>query len=727
MKFYELIPLTAAVTNLALTLFVLTRDLRSTLNRVYLLWGLSITVWNLGTFFMFSVKTESSARLWSAFLHYGVIFLPISLLHLSILIAQVKLPRWLPALYGWFGLLALSNAAGFFTSGVRYLDDAYFYSVAGPGFWAFVASYVVVTTATVVILYQKLATLQRLHRARVKALLWANGILIGFGWNDILPILGFDRYPFTEIAIFPFGSAAAIFYGIIVGYSVLQHHLLDIHVTLGKAAAHAVRLLFLFLIGFLLLLLLNVFRPKEFSTFAFFSALGVLLASATVASIFFPRLFGKGDEALEQRILSDRFGDRFEYHDKVRAFLQEVQFYNNADLLLTDLDALFLKTIRVRNYQIILLDESTHVFTVFRGHPKSAQTQLPELRSNSPIFQIFQQTTASYLAFNLAYIMPGETEMEREARQFLKGFEPEFCFPFFSGEEPFGLLLIGEKTSGTPYTPNDLLLLTRLVKNLSLILNQIRLKKQVLLAEELELLGRMSRGMAHDLNNLLTPVSTYLQLTSAQVNGNTDGANELLPTCLRNVGTIEAYVKDALFFSENHTVQIAPALLDQLIHKVVDLAGPKLKRRQVRTELPEYPPTVVEMDSVLVQRCLGNILSNAIDASSPGTSVRFELQRLATTEAGREWVRVSITDAGEGISRKNLERLSSAYFTTKETGDENRGFGLGLAICRKIIHQHSGNLNIVSEEKKGTTVTVDLPVRFVSPSPPPAIPLEEEI
>ena len=340
----------------------------------------------------------------------------------------------------------------------------------------------------------------------------------------------------------------------------------------------------------LLLLLLNVFRPDEFTPFTFLASLGVLLVSALVASIFFPRLFGKGDESLEQRILSDRYGDRFEYHDKVRSFLQEVQFYNNADLLLNDLDALFVKTIRVRNYQIILLDESTHVFTVFRGHPKAQQAQLPELRPNSPIFQLFQNTTASYLAFNLAYIMPGETEMEREARQLLKRFEPEFCFPFFSGDEPFGLLLIGEKSSGTPYTPNDLQLLTRLVKNLSLILNQIRLKKQVLLAEELELLGRMSRGMAHDLNNLLTPVSTYLQIAKELANGSTDGANELLPTCLRNVGTIQAYVKEALFFSQNHTVQIVRMPMDQLIHKVVELAEPKLKRRQVHTEMPALPP-----------------------------------------------------------------------------------------------------------------------------------------
>src|SRR6185437_4614903 len=91
-------------------------------------------------------------------------------------------------------------------------------------------------------------------------------------------------------------------------------------------------------------------------------------------------------------------------------------------------------------------------------------------------------------------------------------FDPEFCFPLLFDEELFGLVLIGPKVSDELYTAHDLRLLTELVRNLSLVLNQIRLKKRILVAEELELIGRMSRGMAHDLNNLLTPVSTLLQL-----------------------------------------------------------------------------------------------------------------------------------------------------------------------------------------------------------------------
>lgn len=710
MSLGELIPLLAAVTNLALTLFVLTRDLRSNLNRVYLLWGMSIVVWNMGTFFLFRAPSPEAAVGWSRFLHFGVIFLPISLLHLCLLIAQLRVSRAVGLLYGWFGLLAASNFTGFFIAGVRDLGSAYS-AVAGPGFWIFLVSYGGVATATTWILLRKLRTLQRAHRARIKALLWANAILIGLGWNDLLPIVGLNTYPFTDYPIFPLGSVGAVFYGIIVGYSVLQHHLLDIHVTLGKAAAHAVRFTFLFLVGLLLLLLIDVFWKDRFDAFTFTSSLIVLLVSALVASIFFPRLFGQGGEALEHRLLSKRFGDRFEYHDRIRTFIQEMPFYSDAEQLLKDLHELLVKTVRLESYQIILLDESTRAFALFRAHPEQPAAPLPELRANSAVFRLFQTTGARHLGFNVAYIMPGETRLEGEARALLRRFRPEFCFGFLSGAEPFGLLLTGEKVNGVPYTPNDVHMLTQLADSLSLILNQIRLKKQVLLAEELELLGRMSRGMAHDLNNLLTPVSTYFQIASDLGPGN--DTQELVPVCLRNIGTIQAYVKDALFFSQNHTVQIQAGPLAPLVQKVAELAEPKLRRRQVRVDIPELPDLRVEMDGFLIQRLLGNVLSNAIDASPPGSFVRIDLQRLAATDARTDWVRIRVIDRGEGISRDNLQRLSSAYFTTKDSGDEDRGFGLGLAICRRIAHIHGGHINFASEEKKGTTVTIDLPMRHL--------------
>ena len=86
--------------------------------------------------------------------------------------------------------------------------------------------------------------------------------------------------------------------------------------------------------------------------------------------------------------------------------------------------------------------------------------------------------------------------------------------------------------------------------SLGLVLNQVRLRQQLQVVHEQDLLGRMSRGLAHDLNNLLTPVWTLLQLSMET--GNTEPLDdELLPVALRNVSTMRAYIKEALFFSEN--------------------------------------------------------------------------------------------------------------------------------------------------------------------------------
>ena len=121
----------------------------------------------------------------------------------------------------------------------------------------------------------------------------------------------------------------------------------------------------------------------------------------------------------------------------------------------------------------------------------------------------------------------------------------------------FGLLLVGPKTNGDPYTAGGPAPAGRADANLSLLLNQVRLKGQIVAAQEQELLGRMARGLAHDLNNLITPARTFLQLC-AQGLMNKEAMAELLPVALRNVDAIRSYINEALFFSRNHRLETRP-------------------------------------------------------------------------------------------------------------------------------------------------------------------------
>lgn len=706
MNLAPFIPLAGSVCNILFALFVFSRTPRARANQVYLLLGLSIATWNLGSYFLFVVDDRETALIWARFLQMGVIFAFVGFIQLSLLVCNVKIGRNILWLYGFQILLAILNLTPLYVSDVRFLGTAGWYAVAGPAFHLINVPYALSVGAIIMLLLRR-RQLPPLQRKRLTPLICAQMLLALLGINDLLPILGIDRYPLSAVHVYPYGSLAAVFYGIIVAYSVMQHHLLDIHIGLSRFAAHIVRFAFLFSIALGLLLAASAFTGS-FNTVSFVCALAAYAASTIMASILFPRVFGAaGLEKWERRIL----GDRFEYQDQVRSFVESMAWYNDLQTLLDDLHEVFTVTFRLESYQIILRDETTRVFSRFRSHPEQPLDQLPEIRVPSPVFQFFEWGKGEYLSLGSTSLRSSDSALERNAREQLTEFGAEFCFPMASQNEPFGLILVGRKQTGDPYTATDINLLVTLVKSMSLMVNQIRLKTQILQNQELDLLGRMSRGMAHDLNNLLTPVWTLLQLASEEEDGNTFD-EELLPVALRNIKTMRAYIREALFFSENLRPDFQLGRLDMLIVQASELA--KASRPKQMEVVAESPGEILaEVDEVLLQRMLANLISNAIDASTEGSEVRVELTRLAKTEANRDWVRVQIRDSGEGIRKEDLNRVFTPYFTTKNRGDQTRGFGLGLAICRKIVNLHGGNLSITSQLRKGTTVQVDIPTRQI--------------
>jgi signal transduction histidine kinase len=714
MKFAELIPLTGSLLNFSLAVFVLLQNPKATIARVYFLLGLCLSIWNFGTFQMFRVSDYEDALFWARFLQFGVIFIPLTLFHISALVAQVRVPRKVAiALYAFHGCLALSNLTDLFLRGVRNVGYAW-YSVAGPGFWILFGIFSLMWVSVGILVWYR-RKLPPVARRSITPMIVAQTAIALFGCNDALPILGYDYYPLTHYQIYPFGSMAVILYGMIVGYSVLQYQLLDVRVALNRGTAKAVRVLFIFLTGLCTLLLLWLFGRNQFTAFSFFAGLVALMTGAVCAGVLFPRLFGESSETVERRVL----GDTFEYQDQVRNFIAGMTWYTDMYSLLNDLHELLVKAFKLKSYQIILRDETTRVFTLFRAHPEQAQRQLPELRTESPVFRFFDWGKATYLAISPDNLRRTTSSLERQALEQLQEFGGQFCFPLASQSEPFGLFIVGDKINGEPFTSTNISLLVSLMKNLSLMVNQIRLKNHIMQTQELDLLGRMSRGMAHDLNNLLTPVWTLFQL-SAEVNESGKPPafdDELLPSALRNIKIMRAYIREALFFSENLRPDIQLGRLDMIVKQAAELG--RASRKKPVNLITETPDNVlVELDEVLVQRLIANLISNAIDASPEGSTIRVELVRLAKTETDRDWLRVRIIDQGEGIRKEDLNRIFTPYFTTKTHGDENRGFGLGLAICRKIVNLHGGNVSIASELKKGTTVELDLPSRQQKNTPP---------
>jgi signal transduction histidine kinase len=706
------IPLGGSVCNFLFALFIFTRAPRAIVNRVYLVSGLSIATWNLGCFFMLALPPEDHdmALFWARFLQVGVLYAIAAFVHLSLLIAGSKVGNWIRYLYGFQTLLVFLNLTPLYLTDVHHRGVAGWYALAGPAFYLIFVPYSLSFVA-IFVLWRKRKTLPPLQKHRLTTLLAAQILIAAFGINDLLPIMAWDYYPYTQVLVYPYGSLVAVFYGVLVAYSVLHHQLLDVRVALSGALAHLVRFAFLFAITGGMLLAAATFS-NAFTPMSIGLSMGVFILSAVSATFLFPKLFGgKGVEKLERQIM----GDHFEYQEQIHSFIKGMTWYQDLNLLMNDLDGLLRGNFRLSRYQIILRDEISRAFTLLRAHPEEVQRPIAELKAQSPIFQYFEWREVEYLSLANAAPRLGTGVLEEQARQQLSAFDAELCLPLSSENEAFGLMLVGGKTNGEPFTATDINLLVALVKNLSLMVNQIRLKNQISQAQELDLLGRMSRGMAHDLNNLLTPVWTLLQLSAE--NGGTPVDEELLPVAVRNLKTMRAYIKEALFFSENLRPDLQLGRFDLVLRQAADLA--RASRKKEIELVAETPGEVlVEMDEVLMQRLLANLISNAIDASPEGGRVEIHLDRLARTDANRDWVRARIVDHGEGIPKENLSRVLTPYFTTKNHGDENRGFGLGLAICRKIVNLHGGQLDISSQVRRGTTVQVDLPTRQMRPAAP---------
>jgi len=703
MGFLEISALAAAVFNTALAVLVVRTDLKSLLHRAYIGWALSLGFWNVACCFLYDPTTFQAALFWGKVLQLGVIFMPICLLHVCLILTNTPRNRAIPVFYVFHAALALTLFGDKFVATVRLTPYGY-WTVGGPLFYVFLASYFVTTVWLMLAVNRKRRAASAALRPGLTALLAGVICLWVCGSNDLLPILGTDNYPFTNIHFFPVGNLAANFYAVVVAYSVLQHELLDVHLTLSKAAARLVRLSFVFVIALVLLLVAWMAAPKAFTAFSFVIALVVVVVSTTLASVLFPRLFGSGADMIERRIL----GDRFEYQDRIRAYIAAVQESGDAGQLLKGLDELLIKVLRVSGYQLVMLEDTSHKFTVLQQYPENATPYVPMIGTDSPLLSFFRASGAEQLALNLPSSNRLTPEQETAARACLAEAKAEFCFPFMVSTEPFGLLFLKERAEGKRYTATDIHLMAMLARNVSLSLNQIRLKNQILQAQESELLGRMSRGMAHDMNNLVTPIQTLMQLIAEGIPIESL-RDELLPLATRSLETLREYIREALFFSENARADFKLGRLDMVLAESVAIVAPRCEQKGIKLIFQAPAEALVEMDKSLIKRTVTNILSNAIDATSSGAEIRAELLTLEKTEPEREWFRIRIVDQGEGIHPDNLQRIFTPYFTTKNRGDEQRGFGLGLSICRKVVQIHGGSLKITSQPKQGTTVFIDLP------------------
>lgn len=702
MDFFLLAPLFAATANLALAIFVFSRDPRLRVSQVFFLWGFCLAIWNIGAFAMFRVQSEGAALHWAHILSFGVVLIPVAVLHLSLLLAKADGGWWLILAYAITLLLEASNLTGFFISGVKYTGYAWF-EQAGIGFWAFSAALPMMTLPAIAVLVAHRHDLPPEQRHKFTVLIAANIMLLIMGGHDVLPVLGLTHYPGTSIRILPWGTLAAGVYGLAMAYGVLQDKLLDVRFTLGRFAATLVRLLFLVGVAFLILFLGAVFTG-DFTMLGFAVAIFAVAASAVITNYYFPKLLGRASERLEQRLL----GDHFEYQEQLHAFGDNMAIYNDQPALLEDLMAILTRSMRIKTAHVAVFDSRTGTRQFGASRPQKLALQISE-KVDTVVCDYFRRTRHQTLDLRNRSSYHFASVASAEARGYLRTMGAEYAFALGSRGDVIGYLAVGAKEERTPFTLLDIELLEDLVTQLSQALDRLVLVERAQFAEKMELMAVMSRGLAHDLNNCITPVMTYLQLLGIQ-NSRDSGEEQLHQTAIEKMEVMRRYISEAIFFAQTLTPKYARAGLAGIVEAAREVAAGRCDRAGVTVDTAGVEDLLVIADGILLQRMTANLISNSADASKPGGRIWIKASELSVPTQRGPWFRLQVVDEGHGIEPEHLGKVFQPYYSTRDAGDGARGFGLGLTMCEKIVDLHRGVIKIESTAGVQTTVTVDLPV-----------------
>jgi two-component system sensor histidine kinase AtoS len=241
----------------------------------------------------------------------------------------------------------------------------------------------------------------------------------------------------------------------------------------------------------------------------------------------------------------------------------------------------------------------------------------------------------------------------------------------------------------------------------------MRLREQVALKRNLESLGEMSAGLAHEFKNAMAALHGYAQfLQSIDQDERGRSAADALLEEVRNLSDM---ITSFLNFARPEPLQLEDVSVEELIDECEQELKPLFAERRV--ELRVSSPIVregsvepqrleIRADARMMRQAILNLLRNAAEAiTADKPDRRVIVHSSVKSEPGKQWAVISIQDTGDGIPPADLQKIFIPFFTTK-----SQGHGVGLALAHRVITEHGGTLTAANAPDGGALLTVRMPI-----------------
>lgn len=269
--------------------------------------------------------------------------------------------------------------------------------------------------------------------------------------------------------------------------------------------------------------------------------------------------------------------------------------------------------------------------------------------------------------------------------------------------KPTTLIGLGARRDGTPFTFPEIEKLRTLGTDLDFWIHRSQRVDAAAVRARADEVSWLSRGLIHDIRNMLTPVASYFSFFQDRMASKTQVA-KAGEVARKSVKLIESSLAGAQVFAGMADAKYERVDLVELCTTAIELWSDRAGRAGIELRFEGARSSKMMLDASLIQRMLGNLLGNAIEASPAGRiiEVRVERKNAHVTE-------LCIRDHGCGIKAADRDRIFDPDFSTK-TVPNGPQRGIGLSICRRIVALHEGTIVVERPSDGGTRFRVQIPV-----------------
>lgn len=300
------------------------------------------------------------------------------------------------------------------------------------------------------------------------------------------------------------------------------------------------------------------------------------------------------------------------------------------------------------------------------------------------------------------------------------GFETRsmICVPLTLRGKTIGALQVLNKKPQKSFSDSDLELLTTMSQQIAVALDNAKLyrrlekkfelteselketQKRLIRSERLAAMGNLVQGVAHEIRNPVTTIGGFAGRLEKELKGHPK-LKKYISFIVEQSERLENIVKQVREFSDLLSATLETGEVTSVLDRVIEKFEPLAQRQSVLFSFQiEKGLPLIKMDPAQLMLALTNIMDNSLDSMPQGGYLTL------TAKLEGYYIKIDILDTGCGIAQKDQASVYDPFFTSK-----TRGAGLGLTMVHQIVMNHNGEIEIQSQEGKGTQVTLSLPFK----------------